>query len=401
MSHYRLFPVVLLALLIGSSSAAASRLTTLHNFCSEIQGTRCLDGKTPVSRLVDVNGELYGTASAGGLTLLGTLFRVSTSGSFTTLHTFCQEKQCPDGSHPGNYLARGPYDTVYGVTAAGGQSDGGTVFKVSASGTYSVVYKFCSEPLCADGEQPVSVRFDGKGNLIGTAAAGGSHGGGTAFMIDSGGKFHVLYNFCSVAGCTDGASPGALVRGRDGNFYGTTLAGGKNHAGTVFRMTPAGAVAVLYAFCGAAKCADGEQPAPVLVQGRNGDFYGTTVQKGANDSGTIFEVSPAGVQHTLHSFCAKANCSDGATPVDGLVLSKDGSLYGATSAGGYFYSGAVYHLTAAGNYSIVYNFCALHGCFDGTSPGTSPIFGSDGFLYGATTAGGDKGSVGTVYRLEP
>ena len=163
----------------------------------------------------------------------------------------------------------------------------------------------------------------------------------------------------------------------------------------------AGAVTILYSFCGTARCPDGEQPNPLLVEGRNGDFYGTTAQQGANGSGTIFEVSPAGVEHTLYSFCAKSNCTDGATPMDGLVLAKDGSLYGTTSAGGAFYYGTVFHLTPAGNYSVVYSFCALHGCYDGSTPGTSPIFGSDGFLYGAAMAGGDKGGVGTVYRLEP
>jgi uncharacterized repeat protein (TIGR03803 family) len=396
----RLCSIVLLALMIGGTGAKASHLTTVYNFCTATQGLRCLDGKTPDSRLVDLNGELYGTASAGGLKLLGTLYRVSTSGSFKTLYTFCLTTNCPDGARPGSYLTHGPLG-IYGVATAGGVADGGLIFKFSDGGGYSVVYKFCSEAKCADGAQPVSVLFDSKGNLIGTAAAGGSQRGGTAFMIDSGGKFHLLHNFCAEAGCTDGASPGGLVRGRDGNYYGTTLAGGKNHAGTVFRMTPAGAVTVLYAFCGAAKCADGEQPTPMLVQGRNGNFYGTTVQRGANATGTIFEVSPAGVFHTIYSFCAKADCSDGATPTDGLVLSKDGSFYGTASAGGRFYNGAIYHLTAAGNYSLVYNFCALHGCFDGTNPGISPTVGSDGFLYGTTAAGGDRDNVGTVYRLEP
>jgi uncharacterized repeat protein (TIGR03803 family) len=397
----RLCAIALLALLIGGPGAkAAAHLTTLYDFCTTTQGVRCLDGKTPVSRLVDINGELYGSASAGGLKLLGTLFRVSTSGKFTTLYTFCLDVRCPDGARPGNYLTHGPLG-IYGVTTSGGIADGGLIFKYSDRGGYSVVYKFCSVAKCADGTGPVSVLLDGKGDLIGTAAAGGSQRGGTAFMIDSGGKFHLLHNFCAKAGCTDGASPGALVRGRDGNYYGTTLAGGANHAGTVFRMTPAGAVTPLYAFCGAAKCADGEQPSPMLVQGRNGSFYGTTTQKGANASGTLFEVSPSGVHRTLYSFCAKADCSDGSFPTDGPVLAKDGSFYGVTSSGGRFYNGAVYHLTAAGDYGIVYNFCALHGCYDGTTPGTSPIFGSDGFLYGTTQAGGDKDNVGTVYRLEP
>ena len=400
--NFRLFLIIPLTLLIGSASAQASRLTTLHSFCSEPQGSACLDGKTPATRMVEIGGELYGTASAGGSKMLGTLYRVSTGGSFTLLHTFCEKAHCSDGARPGRYLTRGALGAVYGVTAGGGLADGGTIFRVSGAGAFSLVHKFCSEARCSDGIQPISVLFDGTtGALFGTAAAGGSHSAGTAFMIDRGGVFHVLHNFCSQSGCGDGISPGALVRGLDGNFYGTTLAGGKNHAGTVFRMTPAGAVTVLHSFCAAKNCADGEQPAPALVEGRNGDFYGTTAQKGAYRSGTIFAVSSAGVLRTLHSFCARSNCPDGATPIDGMVRAKDGSFYGTASAGGRFYYGVVYHLTEAGTYSIVYDFCALHGCFDGASPDASPIFGSDGLLYGVTAAGGNRDNVGTVYRLEP
>ncbi len=400
MFRYIVFPIVLL-LLLTTGGAEAARLTTLHAFCAQPQGTKCLDGETPVSRLVEVGGAFYGTASAGGERQLGTLFRVSTGGGFTTLHSFCQEVHCSDGARPGNYLTRGPFGNVYGVTAAGGLADGGTVFRLSSSGAFSLVHKFCSLAKCADGIQPVSVLFDGNGGMIGTAAAGGSHGGGTVFTIDSGGTFRVLHDFCAESGCTDGASPGALVRGKDGNFYGTTLAGGKNHAGTMFRMTPAGTVTILYSFCGANKCPNGQQPAAMLVEGQNGDFYGTTRLKGANGYGTVFEISPAGAFRTLHSFCAKPNCSDGATPTDGLILAKDGSFYGAVSAGGLFFDGAVFRLTPAGNYSLVYNFCALHGCFDGASPGSPPILGSNGLLYGTTMAGGDNGNNGTAYRLEP
>jgi uncharacterized repeat protein (TIGR03803 family) len=166
-------------------------------------------------------------------------------------------------------------------------------------------------------------------------------------------------------------------------------------------MSPAGVVKVLHSFCGTARCPDGEQPGPVLVEGQNGDFYGTTAQRGANRSGTIFAVSPAGKLRTLHSFCGSANCDDGGNPMDGLVLARDGSFYGTASTGGRFYYGVVFHVTAAGRYGVAYDFCALHGCFDGATPSTSPILGSDGLLYGATTAGGSNGGGGTVYRLVP
>ena len=398
---FKLFGFVLAVLLTGSASTQAAHLTTLHSFCSRPDGTKCLDGETPGSRLVEIGTDFYGTASTGGSTSHGTLFSVSDAGRFTLLHTFCRETYCSDGAGPGNYLARGPLGAIYGVTAAGGQRDGGTVFKFSKDGTFSVVYKFCSQAQCLDGIQPISVLVGGEGNIFGTTAAGGRQGGGTAFEIDTKGVFHVLYNFCSKADCVDGASPGALVRGRDGNFYGTTLAGGPTHGGTVFRMTPAGDVTVLYSFCGTARCPDGEQPAPLLVEGQNGDFYGTTAQRGANRSGTVFEVSPAGAFRTLHSFCVDSNCSDGANPADGLVLAKDGTLYGTAGGGGRFHYGVVFHMTPKGGYSVAYNFCSLHGCFDGAIPAVSPIFGSDGDLYGATASGGSNAGDGTVYRLVP
>jgi uncharacterized repeat protein (TIGR03803 family) len=339
--------------------------------------------------------------AASGAKLLGTLFRISTSGTFTVLHTFCEQAHCADGGKPGKYLAHRPNGTVYGVTMNGGVSDGGTIFSLSSSGVYSQVHKFCSQAECPDGIQPVSVLFDGKGSLFGTAAAGGSHKSGTAFTIDSHGTFRVLHNFCSQAGCADGISPGALPLGRDGNFYGTTGAGGKTHSGTVFRMTPAGVVTTLHSFCSAAKCADGEEPTPSLVEGPNGAFYGTTGQQGANSGGTIFEVTTKSGFRTLYSFCAISNCRDGGTATDGIVLAKDGSFYGAAARGGLYYNGVIFHLTATGKYKVVYDFCSRHGCFDGSIPLTSPTVGSDGFLYGVTDTGGTNGSDGTAYRFEP
>jgi uncharacterized repeat protein (TIGR03803 family) len=401
---FRLFLMVLSAIIVlgfgGDGGARASGLTTLYSFCADFQKPTCIDGATPASRLLQVGDALYGTTYAGGSGRFGTLFRISTSGRFTSVYSFCQKTSCSDGSGPGNYLTPGPHGDVYGVTVAGGKADGGTIFKQS-QGKLSIIYRFCPNAGCADGVQPVSVVFDSGGILFGTTSAGGSHGAGVAFTVDSGSALHVLHNFCSAANCADGIQPGALILGKDGNFYGVTSAGGKNQAGTVFRMTPAGDVTTLHDFCSEKACADGEQPTTTLALGKDGNFYGSTGGGGANSAGTIFRITPAGVWDTLHAFCGNAYCYDGSGPANGLTLAKDGSFYGATSAGGRFYHGLVFHLTTAGDYSAVYDFCAARGCFDGAAPYVAPTLTENGFLYGVTSSGGDKDNVGTIYQLKP
>jgi uncharacterized repeat protein (TIGR03803 family) len=395
----------------GIGGARAATYTALHSFCADLEApSTCLDGRSPNTRLLQVGDELYGTTATGGLagyqyaptakSAYGTLFKTSTTGTFKTLYNFCQQKYCLDGAGPADYLALGPAGEVYGVTRSGGKINGGTVFKLTAADKFTSVYHFCTLANCTDGIQPVSVLFVG-GTLFGTASAGGSHGSGTAFSIDSSGTFHVLYNFCAKSNCADGITPNALVRGKDGNFYGTTLAGGRAQAGTIFRMTPAGVVTTLYSFCAKAKCADGEQPNATLALGTDGNFYGTTLRGGANADGAIFKVTPAGVYETLYSFCKSTSCYDGSTPTDGLSVAKDGSFYGTASTGGRFYYGVVFHLTTAGDYSVVYNFCSTHGCFDGAAPFASPTVATDGFLYGTAFGGGTRNNSGTIYRLEP
>ena len=265
--NFRLFLMVLSALAafgIGrAGDARAASFTSLHSFCTDFQSPNCLDGKSPTSRLLQVGEEFYGTTASGGLagyqysatarSAYGNLFKISTTGTFKSLYDFCQQKYCLDGAGPASYLTRGPLGEIYGVTRSGGRINGGTIFKLSTQGKFSSVYHFCTKANCTDGIQPESVVF-AAGILYGTAAAGGSHGGGTAFTIDGSGAFHVLYNFCAKAACADGITPNALILGKDGNFYGTTLAGGKNQAGSVFRMTPAGVVTTLYSFCAKVKC---------------------------------------------------------------------------------------------------------------------------------------------------
>jgi uncharacterized repeat protein (TIGR03803 family) len=171
--------------------------------------------------------------------------------------------------------------------------------------------------------------------------------------------FTTLANF----GGSDGTNPFAgLVQGFDGNFYGTTYYGGANNSGTVFKIAPAGKLITLYRFCAQSGCADGAHPAASLVQASNGDFYGTTLAGGANDDGTVFKITTLGTLTTLHSFDGS---DEGLNPTAGLILATNGNFYGATEYGGGTGGGTVFKITPSGTVTTLYRFCAEYLCADG------------------------------------
>src|SRR5208283_1359552 len=147
-------------------------------------------------------------------------------------------------------------------------------------------------------------------------------------------------SFCSQTSCTDGTNPSSTLVQFEGNFYGTTEFGGNNgegiiyEGGTVFKITPGGQLTTLYNFCSQSGCTDGDEPFAGLVQGTDGNFYGTTVSGGANGLGTIFKLTPSGALTTLYSFCSQSGCSDGENPYAGLVQASDGNFYGTTQNAG-------------------------------------------------------------------
>ncbi len=208
---------------------------------------------------------------------------------------------------------------------------------------------------------------------------------------------------------TDGEWPfGALVQATDGNFYGTTASGGANaFAGTVFKITPSGAVTTLYSFCSKSGCADGWQPLGGLLLVANGDFYGTTAfggssscsANGAGGCGTVFVLAGSNLT-TLHDFAGYP--TDGAVPKNGpLIQATDGNLYGTTEEGGSskcaeYGCGTVFEITTGGALTTIYNFCENTGC--GYYP-DGVIQATDGNFYGTTFGGGANGNTGTIFQL--
>ena len=261
-----------------------------------------------------------------------------------------------------------------------------------------MLHSFCSTSGCADGEYSYAVPVQGAdGNFYGTTYLGGSKGDGTVFKMSPSGALTTLHNF----GGADGSQPLAgLAAGSDGNFYGTTNLGGSHNAGSVFRITPSGQFATLHSFCSKTACADGQNSYAGLVQASNGNLYGTTILGGAYGSGTIFELSLSGALTTLYSACSQSGCPDGNYLYAPLIQAKDGNLYGIMQIGGAHNSGTIFKITLSGTLTTLYSFCSQPACADGQYPAAGLVQAANGNLYGTTADGGVHGD-GTVFSIAP
>ncbi len=375
------------------------------------------NGAVPTDVLVQgTDGNIYGTTQYGGAADSGTVFRLTSAGVLTTIHSFCSRGLCADGSLPTAGLVQGSDGSLYGTTFSGGTTGAGTVFKITSSGSFTTLYTFCSLATCADGANPHAALVQGTdGNFYGvTLSGGGLQSAGTVFKITPAGAVTTLYDFCSRTNCADGLSPdGWLTQGADGNFYGTTAqGGGPSQGGTVFRLTPSGTLTTLYNFCSLNSCADGEYPYAGLAKGSDGNFYGTTSGSAPNTMGTIFRITPSGSLTTLYSFCGLANCADGEYPFAGVVQGTDGNFYGTTEAGGIingiscsFGCGTYFRITPSGALTTFYSFCSSQNCPDGAQPYAGVVQLSNGNFYGTTSYGGTCSTrvegCGTVFSWSP
>lgn len=389
--------ISLVVLVATAALSPAQTLTPLHSFT----GT---DGAIPYAGLIQAtDGNLYGTTENGGINN-GTVFKITPTGTLTTVHFFCPSFTCRDGANPFAGLVQGTDGNLYGTTVDYGAYGYGNVFKLSLSGTLTSLHSFCAEVNCPDQGYPFAALVQGTdGNFYGTASGewtleGFYIGNGTVFKISPQGTLTTIHSFSAV---TEGFDPTAgLVEGTDGNFYGTTSEGGNE--GTLFKITPAGTLTTLYTFCAQANCADGSYPYAGLIQASDGNLYGTTVEGGAyrissnNGYGTVFRITPAGTLTTLHSFRG----TDGAYPQGALVQGTDGNAYGTTSAGGAYGYGTIFRITPAGTFTTLYNFCAQANCADGNSPVAALMQATDGNFYGTTTGLDQPYTTnGTVFKL--
>jgi len=393
-----LFLLCVALLCAAAISSSAQTFTTLVSFDGA-------NGSLPFGMVQGFDGNLYGVTQNGGAVGYGTVFKITPDGVLTTLYSFCNQDACGHGSYPQS-IALGSDGNFYGMAFGGGGSgcDCGTIFKISPSGTLTLLHSFQN----TDGAFPFSGLIEaGNGIFYGTAFSGGAHGAGTVFKMTPAGKVTTLYSFCAHTGCSDGADPfGLLVEGTDGNLYGTTEQGGASGLGTIFQMTPAGAFKTIHSFGGA----DGLFPTAGLVQAEGTVYgYGITSRGGKHgeddyDSGAIFKTDRAGKLTLLHSFCL-SNCADGSDPYAALIQATDGNFYGTTQMGGFpvcSYStlgcGTIFKISPAGAFTILHTFCVDANCLDGDSSYAALVQRTDGTLYG-TTAGGGPANEGTVFSL--
>jgi uncharacterized repeat protein (TIGR03803 family) len=388
------------------NAEASPKFVTLHSFSGA-------DGTLPQAGLVQAtNGELYGTTGFGGANCTptaqcGTIFKITPGGALSTVYSFCLTSGCPDGAIP-NGVMQATNGYLYGTASSGGAYSLGSIFKMAPNGTLTTLHSFCSQAGCPDGAFPSGLVQTDNGDFYGTTPEGGancaSEGCGTIFKITPSGTLTVLYSFCSQSACTDGSHPyGALIQSTNGELYGTTNRGGVHGGGTVFKISLAGALTTIYSFCSQSGCADGVAPFDALVQGANGEFYGTTSLGGiigptcGAGCGTIFKVTPGGALTTLYSFCSQPNCADGNQPVAGLVQAASGSFYGATPYIGPNGAGTIFKITPDGKLTTLYSFCSATACPDGEIP-TGLVQGTNGVFYGTTNGGGTYG-YGTVFAF--
>jgi uncharacterized repeat protein (TIGR03803 family) len=251
------------------------------------------------------------------------------------------------------------------------------------------------------------------GTFYSTAQRGGGDRLGTAFKMTSTGKVTTLFTFDYYHGKYPYAG---MIQGSDGNFYGTTRQGGAHSGaysgGVVYQITSSGTLNVLYNFCALAECQDGSEPFAALVEGADGNFYGTTHNGGAlgfcgDGCGTVFKITPQGSLTTLYSFCSQTACADGNDPYQGLVQGADGNFYGVTSSGGittpstcqpYGGCGTIFKISSQGNFTTIYSFCSQPNCSDGFEPYENLMQANGGNLYGMA-AGGAYGG-GIIFKID-
>jgi uncharacterized repeat protein (TIGR03803 family) len=389
------------SLLTLTHALAFATITFSLAVCAQAQTITYLSGQgisapvNPTMFIQATDGNFYSEAFSA-FHQNGYIYRMTPSGATTIIHTFCTQSGCADGDQPIPPIL-GSDGNLYGVTTAGGNSSlTGTIYKLTLSGEFTQLYSFCANPACPDGQHPVGIVEGRDGNFYGVTQRGGVNdpidgGAGTIFSISPSGQFKLLYSFCSQANCADGEEPpSAPILGDDGNFYGVAQFGGTGTGapGVAYKLTSSGVYSVIYNFCSATHCIDGAQPLAV-TQGPHSTLFGITYTGGTRFCGTAFRIGPNNSYQVLHRFSDADLCN----PFNALTLANDGNFYdvlGPQSGGG-----LIFQLTPEGGFTTLYDFSGQRG----TDPAGMLFQGTDGNFYGGTLLNADACCTGAVFRF--
>jgi uncharacterized repeat protein (TIGR03803 family) len=396
------FSLIAAMFLFATAAAIAQTYVPLYTYPNTISNTTGVAAPALFSQGPD--GELYSTIQSNGTYNSGTVYRMTTAGGYSAVYNFCAELgHClVTGTDPFGGVTLGTDGSLYGTTLSGGACNGGvgTIFKVTPAGAWTKLWDFTTTTSC-----------DGHSGLLDEGApyyAPFQATDGNFYGVDEGvyaGTYGVFYKITTKGvltahpfNYTDGAVPNLPAQGTDGNFYGTAQAGGDPtcRCGTVYKATAGGKITALHTFKGYPT--DGTRPIGALVQGSDGDFWGTTYLGGANNEGTIFKISASGTYTLVYSFLYASPELLGAKPVAGLTLGSDGNLYGVTEVGGKNGYGTLFQVTTGSTVTFLHSFCSATGCTDGILPQTPLVQHTNGKFYG--TASGNSLCCGVFYSFD-
>ncbi|HEX5323120.1 MAG TPA: choice-of-anchor tandem repeat GloVer-containing protein [Capsulimonadaceae bacterium] len=328
------------------------------------------------------DGCIYSTTQQGGEYGRGGIFKITPDGKWTVLHSFNNT----DGAGPQSGLTLGSDGNLYGAAYGGGRGSG-TIFKITPTGAFTLLYSFLN---ANDGSFPISAPVEGQdGDFYGVTSYTNNQPGDAMYKITSSGKYTTLYTATRAGAATLGGRGSTLIAGSDGNFYGTTFAGGANNLGTIYKLTPDGKVTALHSF-------DGYHGSVAysLIQASDGNLYGTCSEgvgyTGPSGFGLIYKLTLAGDYTVIHTF----DGNSGSAPVATVIEGSDGNLYGDTRGG--TGGGVIYRLAKDGTgFTVLHRFKAGEAGLD-----TIPLIqNTDGRFYGDSYVGGSK-LTGLVYKLD-
>jgi uncharacterized repeat protein (TIGR03803 family) len=385
-----LFVMLIITLTLAAIPASAA---TFHVLYDGLRGTGTNTQNFKFTQARD--GQLYVTANNGGIVNgnclfgCGQILAMTPAGIVTQIHAF---DYVSEGAFPRGGLTLGTDGNLYGVLSASANGKFGSVFKITTAGAVTLLHTFSDTGDGASPSLPPIQATDG--NFYGTVGSSGSSGNGVLYRLTPTGTFTVLHTFDRNV---DGDGGSAVVQGADGKLY-TVAAEGPGGWGTVLQFTVTGTVKVLHNF--ATDQSEGTSPMGPLVQAGDGNFYGACNEGGAHSSGTIWRISPSGSFQLLYSV---NGTTDGQFPGNALSLGTDGKLYGSTQYqgvnGGPGTGGTIFQFTTAGNYSVLFSFTGGSGA-SGSFPNTILTQDTNGLFYGVTAVGGGADGDGTFYDLD-